>query len=188
MKKTPSTPRPSKKEDSKTTAPLPYLQRKWVKNLLTAIFFIALYLAIRPFMQGDVIEGTAPTLQTESITGKAIHLKDYQGKPVMVHFWATWCPICEFEREGIEDVAKDYAVINIATQSNNDEGLLTYAKVHQMNADIIVNDFDGTLMKQFGARAVPATFMIGPDGKVEFVEVGYSTSLGLKARLWWLSQ
>ncbi|MDG4812327.1 redoxin domain-containing protein [Hydrogenovibrio sp. 3SP14C1] len=188
MKKPSSTPPPSQKEDSETNAPLPYLQRNWVKNLLTAVFFIALYLAIRPFMQGDVAEGVAPTLQTESITGKAIHLKDYQGKPVMVHFWATWCPICEFERDGIEAIAKDYAVINIATQSNDDEGLLTYANVHNMNADIIVNDFDGTLMKQFGARAVPATFIIGPEGKIEFVEVGYSTSLGLKARLWWLSQ
>lgn len=188
MKKPSSTPPPPKKEEPEAKETLPLLQRNWFKNLLTAVFFIVLYLAIRPFMQGDVIQGVAPTLKTESITGKAIHLKDYRGQPVMVHFWATWCPICEFERDGIENVAKDYAVINIATQSNDDEGLLTYANVHQMNADIIVNDFDGTLMKQFGARAVPATFIIGPDGAIEFVEVGYSTSLGLKARLWWLSQ
>lgn len=188
MKKPSSPLNPPEKDNLETKETQPLLQRNWVKNVLTAVFFMALYLAIRPFMQGDVAEGVAPQLTTESITGKEIHLKDYQGKPVMVHFWATWCPICEFERDGIENIAQDYAVINIATQSNDDEGLLTYANVHKMNADIIVNDFDGTLMKQFGARAVPATFIIGPTGKIEFVEVGYSTSLGLKARLWWLSQ
>lgn len=162
----------------------PLWKRTWFKNLLTLVAFVAIFLAIRPLMQGDVIEGEAPSLQVESITGQAIDLNHYRGQPVLIHLWATWCPICEFERDGIEVVAKDYAVINIATQSLDDEGLLDYARQHQMNADNIVNDLDGSLMRQFGARAVPASFIINSEGQIEFVEVGYTSSLGLRARLW----
>lgn len=166
---------------------IPLLKRNWVQNLLTLLLILAIYLAIRPFMQGDVIEGKAPNLNTTSITGQPIQLANYQGQPVLIHFWATWCPICDFAKDGIEQVAKDYQVINIATQSNDDAAIQAYAEANQMNADIIVNDQDGQLMKRFGARAVPASFLVDKDGNIAFVEVGYSTSIGLKLRLWWLS-
>lgn len=169
-----------------TNQPTPFLKRGWVKNSLTIVLFIAVFLAIRPFMQGDVAEGQAPVFKAESITGKTIDLAEYRGAPVMVHFWATWCPICELERDGIESVAKDYPVINVATQSNDDDALLEYAKQHGMNPDIIVNDFDGVLMKAYGARAVPASFILDGKGNIQFVEVGYTTSYGFKLRLWWL--
>ncbi len=53
-----------------------------------------------------------------------------------------------------------------------------------MNTANILNDEDGSLMELFGAKAVPASFIIGPDGKIEFIEVGFSTGFGLKLRLW----
>lgn len=166
---------------------IPLLKRNWVQNLLTVLLILVIYLAIRPFMQGDVIEGKVPQLNTRSITGQPIVIDDYRGKPLLIHFWATWCPICEVAKGGIEDVAKDYAVINIATQSDNNAALRAYAEANQMNADIIVNDEDGQLMKLFGAHAVPASFLVDKDGNIAFVEVGYTTAIGLKLRLWWLS-
>lgn len=172
--------------DSTNQSQLSFWQRKWVKNLLFALFLVILYITLRPFMQGDVVQGPAPAFETESITGEPIRLADYRGQPVMVHFWATWCPICQLERDSVERLSEDYPVINIATQSMDDDGLLAFAKEHNMNPNQIVNDFDGQLMKAFGARAVPASFIIGPDGDVSFVEVGYTTPYGLRARLWWL--
>lgn len=166
---------------------IPLLKRNWVQNTLTLLLVIAIYFAIRPFMQGEVIEGKAPNIETTSITGQTIHLADYRGQPVLIHFWATWCPICEFTKDGIEQVAEDYAVINIASQSDDDNALIRYAQANQMNPDIIVNDEDGQLMKRFGARAVPASFLVDKDGNIAFIEVGYTTSIGLKLRLWWLS-
>ena len=161
-------------------------QKTWIRHLITVVVFFALYFAVRPFMQGDVIQGDVPQMQVESITGQNIDLQamNQQGKPVLVHFWATWCSICEFSKEGIEDLAKDYFVINIATQSADDDQLLEYAKTHNMNPNLIVNDFDGVWMEMFGARAVPADFIIDANGEIAFVEVGLSSSWGLRFRLW----
>jgi thiol-disulfide isomerase/thioredoxin len=172
--------------EQKTEKNLPLTQREWFKNLLWMIVMIGIFLIARSFMQGDVVQGKAPHFNTTSITGQSIDLSDYQGQPVLVHFWATWCPICEFEIEGIERVAESYPVINIATQSGSNEELLAYAQQHGMNPNLIVNDEDGALMRLYQAQATPTSFILNPNGEIEFVEVGYSTSIGLKARLWFL--
>lgn len=44
---------------------------------------------------------------------------------------------------------------------------------------------DGSISEMWGVHAVPASFIIAPDGTIQFVEVGYPTELGLRLRLWW---
>jgi len=176
------------KEPQNTEVEPPKLwQKNWFKNLVTVLIFLGVFLSIRPFMQGDVIQGQAPIMQVTSINGKTLDLQalNQQGKPVLVHIWATWCPICEVSKGGIESIAEDYAVINIATQSADDDQLLTYAKENDMNPDFIVNDLEGKWLKTFGAKAVPADFVIAPNGEIEFIEVGFTTAWGLRLRLWW---
>ncbi len=162
-------------------------QKNWFKNLIWVIVFLGAFLAIRPYMQGNVIHGQAPEMKVTSITGKTLDLQalNQQGKPVLVHIWATWCPICSVSKGGVESIAKDFAVINIATQSADDEQLLVYAKENDMNPNLIVNDLDGKWLQTFGAKAVPADFVIDPQGNIAFVEVGFTTAWGLRLRLWW---
>lgn len=162
-------------------------QKNWFKNLIWMVVFLAAFIAIRPYMQGNVIHGQAPVMKVTSISGNTLDLQalNQQGKPVLVHIWATWCPICKMSKGGIESIAKDFAVINIATQSADDEQLLAYAKENDMNPNLIVNDLDGKWLQTFGAKAVPADFIIDPQGNIAFVEVGFTTAWGLRLRLWW---
>ncbi len=175
------------KKLSKISPPPSWFQKKWLKNSLTVLVFLGIFLLLRAFMQGDVIQGKAPTLQVQTITGNTLDLQalTQQGQPVLVHIWATWCPICDLTKGGVESVAKDYAVINIATQSGSDTELLAFASTNEMNPEIIVNDFDGQWMQIFGAKAVPASFIIAPNGNIAFVEVGFTSAWGLRLRLWW---
>ena len=168
------------KQEKKTS----FLQKNWVQNLLWFAAMLAIFLVLRPYMQGEVAEGKAPNFVAASLTGKQIDLKNVQQKPVLIHFWATWCPICEFELEGIEEISKDYQVIKIATSSGSREELLNYAKTNNMNPDNIVNDQNGSLMKLYGAKAVPASFILDQKGNIQFIEVGFTTTLGLRLRLW----
>lgn len=168
------------KQEKKTS----FLQKNWVQNLLWFAAMLAIFLVLRPYMQGEVAEGKAPNFVAASLTGKQIDLKNVQQKPVLIHFWATWCPICEVELEGIEEISKDYQVIKIATSSGSREELLNYAKTNNMNPDNIVNDQNGSLMKLYGAKAVPASFILDQKGNIQFIEVGFTTTLGLRLRLW----
>ena len=177
----------SKQTDTPPEKSPSFWKKNWVKNTLTGLFFVGLFLLLRPYMQGDVIQGQAPIMQLQSITGKTIDLQalNQQGKPVLIHIWATWCPICDISKSGIESVAKDYTVINIATQSADDDQLLAFAQENEMNPDIIVNDLEGKWLKALGAKAVPADFVVAPNGEIAFIEVGFTTSIGLRVRLWW---
>jgi len=163
---------------------LSFFKKSWVQNIIWGIGFLILFLILRPFMQGDVAEGVAPNFIEQSMTGQTINLANYQGKPVLIHFWATWCPICEVELSGIESVAQDYQVIKIASTSGTNEEVIEYAKNNNMALDNIINDENGMLMKRYGAKALPASFVLDSSGKIEFIEVGFTTSYGLKARLW----
>lgn len=163
-------------------------QNKWINNSVWLVGMLLVYLAVRPFMQGDVVKDVAPDFSATSLTGEQIRLSDYQGEALLIHFWATWCPICEFSRDGIERVAQDYQVISVATQSGSDAELLAYATEHNMNPALIVNDEDGRLFQLYGARAVPADFIINAQGDVAFIEVGLSSSWGMRARLWWANR
>lgn len=163
-------------------------QNKWFNNSVWLVAFFLLYLLLRPMMQGDVVRDQAPNFHATTLGGTALRLNDFQGEAVLIHFWATWCPICEFSRDGIETLAQDYRIISIATQSGDDDTLLAYAAQHSMNIDFIINDADGALFQQFGARAVPADFIIDRDGQIAFVEVGVTSSWGLRARLWWANR
>lgn len=161
-----------------------FWKRNWVKNVLTASVFLAVYLSIRPFMQGDVIHGQIPPIQLQTITGELFDLSSVQ-EPTLVHIWATWCPICKVTKGSVESVANSYKVVNIATQSGDDEQLIEYAQANEMNPAIIVNDLDGKLMSLFGSKAVPADFIIAPGGEIKFIEVGFTSEIGLRIRLWW---
>jgi peroxiredoxin len=101
-----------------------------------------------------------------------------------VHFWATWCPICRTEQGSIAAIAQDHPdVITVAMQSGTPQEVSRYMQ-EQGIAFPVVNDPDGIISRAWGVHAVPASFIIAPDGQIRFVEVGYTTGMGLRLRLW----
>ena len=48
-------------------------------------------------------KGNAPDFTVLNERGKSVQLSDYQGKPVVVNFWATWCGPCLSELQAFED-------------------------------------------------------------------------------------
>ena len=116
-----------------------------------------------------------------------MELKPWPNEPLLIHFWATWCPICEMENDNIQNVAKDYRTLNIAIQSGSDTEITEYANRNNLKLDNIINDRSGTLATFFGVTGTPTSFIISPSGKISSKEVGYMTELGLRFRLWWAS-
>jgi thiol-disulfide isomerase/thioredoxin len=103
-------------------------------------------------------------------------------KPVLIHFWATWCPICKLEAPNIETISKDYQVITIATQSGSDTELLQY--IQKNNLDFkVMNDESGYYANSFNIKGYPTTFIYDKDGHHKFSEVGYTSTLGLYIRM-----
>lgn len=128
-------------------------------------------------------EGMAPPLDTFTIHGDAAVAPAQDGRPTLVHFWASWCPVCAAEQGNIQAVAEDHTIITIAMQSGNDESVRAHLEKEGLTFPV-VNDPDGAIARKWGVKSVPATFVVDGGGQIRTREVGYTTEAGLRLRLW----
>lgn len=105
-------------------------------------------------------------------------------KPIMIHFWATWCPTCSLEASNIQTISESYEVITIAVKSDESE-IQKYLKDNNLNFNV-VNDENALLARKFNIAAYPTTFIYDKDKKLVFSEVGYTSTLGLWLRMLWI--
>ncbi|HHJ18655.1 MAG TPA: protein disulfide oxidoreductase [Gammaproteobacteria bacterium] len=151
--------------------------------LLQAIIFFGLYLGAKAWMQRDMVHGMAPQVTARNLQNQVVSLKDYRGQPLLLHFWASWCKICKFEQGAITSVAKKWPVLTVAMQSGNRQDIKGF--MHRNNlAWPTILDETGSLAQRYGVVGVPAHFIIDSHGEIRFRETGYTTSWGLKIRLW----
>ena len=131
-----------------------------------------------------MLSGTVPNITATMLNGDQFDLYKHKSRPVLIHFWATWCPVCKLEQSNIENISKDHSVISIAMNSGHNEELIQFLKDEKLTFKVI-NDEKGLLGKQYNIKGVPVSFIVDKDNLIKFVEVGYTTELGLRMRLWW---
>lgn len=163
-----------------------YPKNKILKLLMQFAFVLLIYFSIRTWQSIDNIQGQAPIILATALTNEEIDSRDFQNKPVLIHFWATWCPICQFENNNIANLAKDYQVITIASWSEGDAQVSEFLKNENLNLPIVIVDEDGEWAKMFAVKGVPSSFIVDGDGVIQFIEKGYTSEIGLRLRLWWL--
>jgi thiol-disulfide isomerase/thioredoxin len=157
---------------------------KWRLFAIEALILVVVVAGIRAWQQRDMVSGAAPVLQGMTLAGQPYKLPTHPDRPVLVHFWATWCPICSAEQGSIAAIARDHPnVITIAMRSGKPEDVVSFMKEQGIDF-AVMNDADGSISSSWGVHAVPASFIIAPDGQIRFVEVGYTTGIGLRLRLW----
>lgn len=152
----------------------------WLRDFaLIAVFFFA----VRAYQQRDIPSGAAPELAGVDLDGAPASLRDYRGKPVLLYFWATWCGVCKAQRSNIDALAGDFPVLTVVSRSGDANAVRAYVREHGIEPRAIL-DTSGALAQRFGINAFPTTFVIDADGDIAHSEVGYTTELGLRARLW----
>lgn len=160
------------------------LKKKWtVKKIVqeivsTLLILFVVSMVLNYIRKPDINEN----IYSLELNDSKIDFSDYKDKPLLVHFWAIWCPVCKLEAANIESVSTTYDVISIAVKSGSDEALKTFMKEYDLTYTVI-DDQSGELAKKFNIEAYPTTLIYNGKGELKFTEVGYSTTLGLKARL-----
>ena len=173
---------------SEVQAPPSWWKRRGKRLAIELVVFAAIFLAVRAWQRRGVIEGAAPRLEGVDVVGERVALASGSGGPTLVHFWATWCGVCEAMDGNVAAVAEDSNVVTVAVRSGDaraivasleEEGLVT----NDRPAFRVIADPNGALASAWGVSAFPTSFVIDEDGAIRSVEVGYTTELGLRARL-----
>jgi len=123
---------------------------------------------------------TLPTLNVTLLDGSNYTQK--KAKPLVLHFWATWCSTCKLEASNIEHISSQYEVLSIAVNSGTDAEIKQYMNENDLTFNVL-NDTEGRWAKRFKVEAFPTTFIYDAKGVLSFTEVGYTTTAGLLARL-----
>lgn len=151
----------------------------------------ALLVGVAAFAQEDpdVVYGkdllsvgtVAPSFTLKDIDGKSVSLSDFRGKQVVLHFWASWCPDCREETPQLKaaQAAADPSKVVFVSVSF-DRKIEAFEAYVRENALGGVQLFDASGKKDsaigsaYNIRWIPATYLIGPDGRIQFATVVFS--------------
>jgi len=113
-----------------------------------------------------------PDFEAKDLSGKPLSVGKFKGKVVLVDFWATWCGPCVAELPNVKKAYAEYhdagfEIIGVSLD-NKREALDEFLKKNKMSWP---QTFDGKgweneIAGQYGIQSIPATFLIGPDGKI----------------------
>ncbi len=155
----------------------------WRRRAIEVVLIVVVVAGIRAWQQRDIISGVAPALTGTLQDGRA-YLPSTQ-RPTLVHFWASWCPVCRAEQDSIQRIAQDHPeLITVAMQSGSAAEVGSHLKEQGLDFSTL-SDPDGRISAAWGVHAVPASFIVDRDGQIRFIEIGYTTEIGLRLRLWW---
>jgi peroxiredoxin len=157
--------------------------RKLRRYALEALVVVAFVLGIRAYQTRDLASGQAPALAAPTLDGQRLGLAGVQGQPVALHFWASWCGVCSAMRHNVRSLAQGHRVISVASRSGDEAAVRSFVAQHPLDAPVIA-DPSGAIAQAYGVRAYPTTFFLDANGAIRHVEVGYTTELGLRLRLW----
>jgi peroxiredoxin len=108
--------------------------------------------------------------------GKTVALPSLQGRPVLIYFWATWCPYCSRELPStIEQVHREFGPRGLAVLAvNMEESRETVrAWVHdrKLTMDVLL-DVSGAVNGAWGVAYSPVVFVVGRDGRLVARAIG----------------
>ncbi len=123
-------------------------------------------------MKRSAIGQPAPLFTMNDVTGNAVNLSDYKGKYVLLDFWASWCGPCRAENPNLVKMYNKYKqegfdVLGVSLDDDKTKWLQAIKGDHL--TWIQVSDLQGwknKAAKMYGVHAIPANYLIGPDGKV----------------------
>lgn len=158
-------------------------KRRWWRWGVEIGLVLLAVLAVQWWQTRDSISGQAPPLRGALLSGKSIALDNLRGSPVLVHFWATWCPLCRLEEDSIQGLAADHSVITIATTSGGAAEVQSYLTEKGLDFPVLLDEA-GSIGRQWEVKGVPTSFVLDGEGNIAYVTIGYSTGWGLRLRLW----
>ncbi len=115
----------------------------------------------------------APDFELKNLSGEPVKLSNYNGKKVMLNFWATWCPPCKAEMpdmQKLHEEARDDLVI-LAVNIDPENDVAGFAKQMGISFPILI-DKDYVVNKTYQIISIPTSYFIDENGIIQAKHIG----------------
>ena len=114
----------------------------------------------------------APDFELVDLNGRSVKLSEYNGKPVLLNFWATWCPPCKDEMPHMEKLYKKYnkegfeiLAVNVTTSEKDPKHVGQFVDEYKLTFPIPLDE-KGTVFHEYAIIGYPTSFFIDSDGVI----------------------
>ncbi|MFW2372880.1 MAG: TlpA family protein disulfide reductase [Gammaproteobacteria bacterium] len=126
----------------------------------------------------SVVGQPRPDFSLTDLDGKLRHISEWDGKVLLVNFWATWCPPCKKEIPAFMALQEKYAeqgfqIIGVAI--DDEDSVRNFAEIMDMNYPIMAAELASMeIARRYGNRvnALPFTSFVNRQGKITHTFAG----------------
>jgi peroxiredoxin len=117
----------------------------------------------------------APHFSLKCLDGNTITLKDFKGKPVLLKFWATWCPTCKEELPVLEKFSTgkrdQLTIFLLAIDGEKEKRVQRFIKESKITLPVLLDPKE-KIARTYGVKFIPAAFLVDREGMIIGAIVG----------------
>lgn len=154
-----------------------------IKKFVFLVLAIALGWGVYSTVIADRSVGTevgdkAADFTLTTLDGEKVSLSDYEGKPVFLNFWATWCPPCKEEMPDIQSFADAHGEevtvlsVNFTKFEPDKEAIPTFVEENELRFPILMDREGNVGENLYKVISMPTSFMVDGEGVIREKRVG----------------
>lgn len=164
--------------------------RKYSLVISKALLLVVAFMVISAYQARNLLASAgqpAPLLQAMTLDGELFDLADFESRPVLIYFFAPWCPYCSASADNIVRLRRlrseeQLAIVVVALAWTEEEEVLDYASKHKLNVPVIMGNTG--IAAAWKVYAFPTYYVLDSHHRVVRRDLGYSSQLGLLWRSW----
>lgn len=119
----------------------------------------------------------APDFTLENLDGEKMKLSDFEGKKVLLNFWASWCGPCRAEMPDMQKFYEEYSddveivAVNVRSTERNDEVVEEFLEEYGATF-VVLSDVEALVSGVYDAYSLPTSYLINRDGVIQNRAIG----------------
>lgn len=163
--------------------------RKYLVIAAEMLLIVVAVMGIGAFKARDMLPTNrhpAPALEATTLLGDEYKLADRSDRPVLIYFFAPWCPYCSASADNIERLRRlrdenSLEILIVALDWKDEEEVEQYVEEHEITLPVLLGD--SAIASDWKVQGFPTYYVVDSRHRIVRRDVGYSTQLGL----WWRS-